>query len=233
MCLHPFIITDGNSENRHANLEVTRLYGYLTARDASISLADLEALQAKEVRYVPFTYWELETHLGSFGNLLRVVLGMTHPLSQAYSNMWQLLKSGLWDELHTTIKYRAYVKPMPILQSIQLGFYTWFPHCRSRLTPPQPDFVSILNQVLLQVYVLSRLPTTLYHLAYPKKSATDGSSLSLPDLMPQGLHRAAPVAPVAPVEPTVTPPPPSPVSQESLRRADSRPQGDNAPLWQT
>jgi len=107
MGLHPFIITNGNSEHRHTNLEVARLYSYLNSRDASISLADLEALQAKEVRSVPLTYWELEKHLGSFDNLLGAVLGMAHPLSQAYATMWQMLKSGLQDELHTAIEYRA------------------------------------------------------------------------------------------------------------------------------
>jgi hypothetical protein len=185
MGLHPFIITDGNSEHRHTNLEVARLYSYLNSGETSISLADLEALQAKEVRSVPLTYWELEKHLGSFGNLLGVVLGMAHPLSQAYAAMWQMLKSGLRDELHTAIEYRAYVKPTHILRSIQLGFYTWFSHRRTRLTPPQPDFVSILNQILLQVYILPRLPPTLYHLAYPKRVTQDNSA-SLPGLITTG-----------------------------------------------
>jgi hypothetical protein len=58
--LHPFIIADGNSEHRQTNTEVARLYGLLNAGEATCSLADLEALTAKEVCSVPLAYWELE-----------------------------------------------------------------------------------------------------------------------------------------------------------------------------
>jgi hypothetical protein len=141
---------------------VARLYGYLNARETAISLADLEALQAKETRAIPLTYWELEKTLGAFGNLMSVVLGLTHPLTIAYANMWQLLKSSMRDELHAAIEYRAYVKPAHVLCSIQLIFFNWFAHRRAHLTPPTPDFAAILHQILLQVYVLPRLPTTLW-----------------------------------------------------------------------
>ncbi|MFN9982922.1 MAG: hypothetical protein ACK53Y_23540, partial [bacterium] len=53
--LHPFILTDGNSEHRQLNLEMARLYGLLTAGEATVSLADLKALSAKEVRSVPLS----------------------------------------------------------------------------------------------------------------------------------------------------------------------------------
>jgi hypothetical protein len=82
--LHPFIITDGASKNRHLNMEVARLYGLLTAGDATCSLSDLEALSAKEVCSVPLTYWELEKSLGMFGNLIAVILGNTDPLVIAF-----------------------------------------------------------------------------------------------------------------------------------------------------
>jgi hypothetical protein len=53
--LHPFILTDANSEHRQLNLETSQLYGLLTAGEATISLADLEALSAKEVHSVPLS----------------------------------------------------------------------------------------------------------------------------------------------------------------------------------
>jgi len=184
MGLHPFIITDGNAEQRHANMEVARLYGYLNAGETTVSLADLEALQAKEVRSVPLTYWELEKNLAMFGNLLGVVLGLPHPLTAAYSDMWQLLRSSMREELHVAIEYRGYVKPTHVLRSIQLTCFHWFSHRRARLNPPTPDFKIILNQILLQVYILPRLPSTLYQLTYPKKQPP--TDLSLPGLISTG-----------------------------------------------
>jgi hypothetical protein len=44
--LHPFVITDGNAEQRHGNLEVARLYGLLTSGDVNCSLSNLDALKA-------------------------------------------------------------------------------------------------------------------------------------------------------------------------------------------
>ncbi len=167
--LHPFIITDGNAEHRQHNVEVARLYGLLTMGDVSVSLSDLEALSAKEVRSVPVTYWELEVTLGMFGNLIGVVLGPTHSLVVAYKEMWQLLRSNIREDLHAALEYRAHVKPTHVLHSIQLGFYSWFTHRRARLTPPTPDFKSIIHQILMHVYVLPMLPLPLYQLAYPKK----------------------------------------------------------------
>ncbi len=101
--------------------------------------------------------------------------------------MWQLLKSSLCEDFHAALEYRAHVKPTHVLCSIQLTMYSWFSHRRARLTPPTPDLKSIINQILMQVYVLPMLPLPLYQLAYPKKpflmsvpgSVATGSSLSL------------------------------------------------------
>jgi hypothetical protein len=182
---HPFIISDGNAEHRQINREVARLYGFLQAGDTSVSLGDLEALQAKEVRSVPLTYWELEKNLGAFGNILGVVLGTAHPLTTAYRDMWLLLQGGLRDDLHAALEYRAYVKPVHFLRSIQLICYTWFTHRKNRLTPPTPDFKAIPTQIIMQVYVLPHLPPALYALAYPKKH-TPLVSGSIPDLIASG-----------------------------------------------
>jgi hypothetical protein len=58
--LQPFIIADGSAEHRHANLEVSRLYGLLNGGDQSTTLSDLEALKSKETQSIPLTYFELE-----------------------------------------------------------------------------------------------------------------------------------------------------------------------------
>jgi hypothetical protein len=175
--LHPFLISDSNTEQRQSNLEVARLYGLLTSGDAMCSLADLEALQAKEVQSIPITYWELESNIGMFGNLVSVLLGTTHPLMVAYRHMWTLMQSQLKADLHTALEYHAYVKPAHLLRSIQMVFYAWFTHRRARLTPPTPEFATILQQIIMQTYILPTLPPKLYHMVYPKKTYTLPSSL--------------------------------------------------------
>lgn len=182
---HPFIIADGNAEQRLANLEVARLYGYLQTGDMAVSLKDLEALQAKEVRSVPVTYWELEKTISAFGNLMGVVLGLAHPLLIAYRDMWAIMNSSMRDELQSAIDYQAHVKPTHLLRSIQLVCHHWFSSKRARLTPPTPDFAGFLHQIHLQVYILPRLPTSLYQLAYPRSTKSQHGS-TLPGLITTG-----------------------------------------------
>lgn len=119
---HPFMIMDGNTEHRQIKCNVAKLYGYLQSGETLMLLADLEALQAEEACSVPVTYWELEKMLGTFGNLMGVVLGLQHPLSTAYKAMWANLQSGLHDDLHTAIDHSTYIKPVHALCSIQLQF---------------------------------------------------------------------------------------------------------------
>ena len=169
--IQPFVIADGSAEHRHANLEISRLYGLLNSGEQALMLADLEALKAKEVHSIPLTYFELERNLGMFGNLLGVVLGSQHSLTSAYRAFWTLLSQGYRMELQTIIDHKGFVKPAHILRSIQLVCYNWFSQKRARLTPAQPNFVNILQNVTLQTYILPHLPPTLYRLAYPKTPA--------------------------------------------------------------
>jgi hypothetical protein len=73
--IQPFIVADGSSEHRQANLELARTYGMLNTGNQSFLLSDLEVLKSKEVQSIPLSYFELERNLGMFGNLLGTVLG--------------------------------------------------------------------------------------------------------------------------------------------------------------
>jgi hypothetical protein len=182
--LHPFVIADGSAEHRQANLELARTYSHLASGEHALLLADLEALKAKEVASIHLTYFELERNLGMFGNLLGIVLECTHPITQAYRAFWSLLSQGFRMEIQQIIDVKAYVKPAHVLRSVQLVCYSWFLQKRNKVTPPSPEFTSILYKMTLNTYITPHLPSALYRLAYPKPSAVSdtpsliGSSVS-------------------------------------------------------
>ncbi len=168
--IQPFIIVEGSSEHRQANLEVAGLYGLLNSGEPSIMLSDLEQLKTKELKALPMQYFKLERNLGMFGNLLGTVLGTRHALTTAYRAFWQLLSQGYHSEFQQIIDVKLYIKPAHILRSIQLVCYNWFTQRRARLQPQQPEFTFIIYNVILNTYVLPNLPHTIYKLAYPRQT---------------------------------------------------------------
>jgi hypothetical protein len=129
--------------------------------------ADLQALEAKEVRSMPLTYFELEKMLGMFGKLLGVTLGSTHILTVSYHQFWDLLTKGLHNDIQFIIDNTGCIKPAHILCSIQLMCCAWFNHRRVCLQPPKIDFTDILTKVTLQTYITPHLPPPLFKLANP------------------------------------------------------------------
>jgi len=166
--LQPFIIADGTEEHRRANLELSRQFGLLQDGEHGVTFADLQALEAKEVRSIPLNYYDLENTLGLFGNLLQVVLGNNHSLTLNYKAFWDnLTKSNMRNTLQLVIDSTGRVKPAHILCSIQLICHQWFQLKCARLTPRNPDFLDILDRISFHTYTLPHLPTALFKLAYP------------------------------------------------------------------
>ncbi len=110
--IQPFIIADASAEHRQANQELAQVYGILNSGDHSLLLANLKALQAKEVQSIPISYFELECNLGMFGNLLGTILGSTHTLLVVkYPKFWSLLSQSYQQELLHIIENKQYIKP--------------------------------------------------------------------------------------------------------------------------
>jgi hypothetical protein len=172
--LQPLIVADGSEEYRQANLELAKMYSLLHDSEYEITYNDLLTLEAKEVRSIPLSYFELEECLGMFGNLLGVAIGSTHELSVTYRHFWDLLMKGMRNDLQIIIDTTGRIKPAHILRSIQLTCYSWFNHKRACLRPPLPDFVNILHHIALQSFVLPHLPPALFRMAYPATSKSLG-----------------------------------------------------------
>ncbi len=129
--IQPFAVADGSEEFRRANPELARTYGFLQDSNHGVMYSNLMALEAKEVKLVPLTYFELEKSLGMFGNLMGVTLGATHPLVTAYQDFLDLLTKGMWNDLQIMLDTTGRIKPAHILHSIQLQCYSWFNHRRA------------------------------------------------------------------------------------------------------
>jgi hypothetical protein len=186
--LQPFMVADGSEEYRRANMELARTYGFLQDSNHGVMYSDLMTLEAKEVKSVPLTYFELEKCLGMFGNLLAVTLGDQHPLVTTYRIFWDMLTRGMRNDLQIMLDTMGRIKPAHILRSIQLQCYSWFNHRRARIQPQEPMFVNMLHNIALQSYVLPHLPPPAAMKPHSAMSGTPSVPLTAPTASTQSSH---------------------------------------------
>ena len=86
--LQPFILNLGNAEQRARTLENAQQFDELEAGNVGLNLQDLRALKANEHKHIPLTFMELDVTLGSFGDLLAVLLGTNHTLYTSFLLFW-------------------------------------------------------------------------------------------------------------------------------------------------
>jgi len=185
--IQPFMAMDGSEEYRAAAMELARSYGLLYERDHGVSLSDLAQLKVpKDLRSYPSNFYDLERSLGLFGNLLGAILGNTHPLTVAYRPFWTAFIKRYRDRLINEIDGNRAIKPVHILQSIQLICYDWFDAKRTRTPPNTPDFTGIWKRIGLKAYNLPQLPPALYFMIYPKSNLLKSPPSSISGSQPSG-----------------------------------------------
>ena len=89
--LHPFTIAYESDHHHEAMIANATAYSMISESTLGISLQDLEVLKSKDVKHIPLTYFMMESCLGSFRNLLNVMLGMDHEVTIAYQSFWELM----------------------------------------------------------------------------------------------------------------------------------------------
>lgn len=182
--LSPFAIMDGNEANRTQNIKLAKTYGLLASSELHLNYSDLQLLEDKEICSLPLTYFELKRTLGMFGNLLAVVLGAGHPLTDAYDQFWYMLVTIHEDmvyQLIDTPMVGQTIKPVHILRSIQLTSYNWFLYNKARHAPiafPPADYTIILHQLTNASYKMPHLPPVLYKLANPTRTGPLSHSMA-------------------------------------------------------
>ena len=158
--LQPFILNLGNAEQRARTLENAQQFDELEGGTVGLNLQDLRALKANEHKHIPLTFMELDVTLGSFGDLLEVLLGTNHTLYTSFLLFWKE-----WQRFRlsfsTAIDITRTLKPVHLMRRLQLELYFWFDAKRQALNPLPVDFRKVIHEINMATFIPPTLPATL------------------------------------------------------------------------
>ena len=178
--LQPFILNLGNAEQRARTLENAQQFDELEAGNVGLNLQDLRALKANEHKHIPLTFMELDVTLGSFGDLLAVLLGTNHTLYTSFLLFWKE-----WQRFRlpfsTAIDINRTLKPVHLLRRLQLELYFWFDAKRQALTPLPVDFRKVIHEINMATFIPPTLPASLM------LEASSSPAMSHPELLPPSI----------------------------------------------
>jgi hypothetical protein len=181
--LQPFILNLGNAEHRAKTLENVQQFDELEGGKLGLTLQDLLALKAADVKHVPVTFMELDTTLASFGDLLVVTLGAQHALLTAYRQFWrEWQRSRL--QFSSAVDIARTLKPVHILRRIQLELFYWFNSKRQALTPLPVEFAKIVHELHMATFTPPVLPPALFAMTSNPNSGSQGTPSALSMLLP-------------------------------------------------
>ena len=118
-----------------------------------------------------------------FGNLLLLVFGGNHPLTQAYSQFWHRLDAELKLQLQDMIDRKKLYKPAHILRRVQLEIFQWLNSVRFNRVPLPLSLDQFWSSIMLSEWREPRLPKPLWDMVREKpidsnRTQTTGSSSS-------------------------------------------------------
>ena len=118
-------------------------------------------LKTKETNHIPTLFRELETNISMFGNLIDVIMGPHHRVSQEYGCFWHKFQL-LYMQLHREFDQMQSFRPAHLLRHLQLELFHYFDAKRyeEELTT-EISFVQILMDNERSAFVL---PMSCQHL---------------------------------------------------------------------
>ena len=170
--LSPFAVAYESDDQREAMIANAKTYMHLNEGTMGMSLQDWESLKAKDVKHVPTTFFALETCLGSYGNLLGMLLGPQHEVCRAYKtfwNLWQRHRIVLNNKVGTGLR----LQPIHVLLKVQGAAHYYFEARTDNQIAVPPKFADIVQKIVHDEFTMPTIPSMLQVLSGPPAPIRD------------------------------------------------------------